>query len=99
MKPLAALTLAATLYHCLNHAFFKSLLFMCSGSVIHAMAGEQDMRRMGGLRAKIPYTYWTMLMGTLAIVWWTRNRRIPTLKFSYTPGKGESIELDWIQLR
>jgi len=58
---------AAGIFHLMTHAFFKALLFLAAGSVIHAMAGEQDMRRMGGLRAKIPYTYWTMLMGTLAI--------------------------------
>jgi NADH-quinone oxidoreductase subunit L len=58
---------AAGIFHLMTHAFFKALLFLAAGSVIHAMAGEQDMRRMGGLRRKIPYTYWTMLMGTLAI--------------------------------
>ena len=58
---------AAGIFHLMTHAFFKALLFLAAGSVIHAMAGEQDMRRMGGLRTKIPVTYWTMLMGTLAI--------------------------------
>ena len=51
----------------MTHAFFKALLFLCSGSVIHAMAGEQDMRRMGGLKKYMPVTYTTMLIGTLAI--------------------------------
>jgi NADH-quinone oxidoreductase subunit L len=55
------------IFHLFTHAFFKALLFLCSGSVIHAMGGEQDMRHMGGLRHKIPVTYWTMLIGTLAI--------------------------------
>jgi len=55
------------IFHLFTHAFFKALLFLCSGSVIHAMSGEQDMRRMGGLKDKIPITYWTMLIGTLAI--------------------------------
>src|ERR1017187_4865575 len=55
------------IFHLFTHAFFKALLFLCSGSVIHAMGGEQDMRHMGGLRHKIPITYWTMLIGTLAI--------------------------------
>jgi NADH-quinone oxidoreductase subunit L len=55
------------IFHLFTHAFFKALLFLCSGSVIHAMGGEQDMRYMGGLRDKIPITYWTMLIGTLAI--------------------------------
>ena len=55
------------IFHLFTHAFFKALLFLCSGSVIHAMGGEQDMRHMGGLRHKVPITYWTMLIGTLAI--------------------------------
>ena len=54
-------------FHLYTHAFFKALLFLGSGSVIHAMSGEQDMRRMGGLRQKIPWTYGTFLVGTLAI--------------------------------
>ncbi len=54
-------------FHLFTHAFFKALLFLGSGSVIHAMSGEQDMRKMGGLRAKIPVTFWTFLVGTLAI--------------------------------
>jgi NADH-quinone oxidoreductase subunit L len=55
------------IFHLYTHAFFKALLFLGSGSVIHAMSGEQDMRRMGGLRKKIPWTFWTFLVGTLAI--------------------------------
>jgi len=54
-------------FHLYTHAFFKALLFLGSGSVIHAMSGEQDMRRMGGLRGKIPWTFGTFLAGTLAI--------------------------------
>ena len=54
-------------FHLYTHAFFKALLFLGSGSVIHAMSGEQDMRRMGGLRKKVPWTYVTFLIGTLAI--------------------------------
>jgi NADH-quinone oxidoreductase subunit L len=54
-------------FHLFTHAFFKALLFLGSGSVIHAMSGEQDMRRMGGLRTKIPWTFWTFVVGTLAI--------------------------------
>jgi len=59
---------AAGIFHVLTHSFFKALLFMCSGCVIHAMSGEQDMRNMGGLRHKMPITFYTMLIGTLAIV-------------------------------
>ena len=57
----------AAIFHLFTHAFFKALLFLGSGSVIHAMAGEQDMRRMGGLRAALPITSATMLVGALAI--------------------------------
>ncbi len=57
----------AGVFHLMTHAFFKGLLFLAAGSVIHAMGGEQDMRKMGGLRKKIPVTFWTMFMGTLAI--------------------------------
>jgi NADH-quinone oxidoreductase subunit L len=55
------------IFHLYTHAFFKALLFLGSGSVIHAMSGEQDMRKMGGLRTKIPVTFWTFLAATLAI--------------------------------
>jgi NADH-quinone oxidoreductase subunit L len=58
---------AAGAFHLMTHAFFKALLFLGSGAVIHAMAGEQDMRRMGALRQYLPVTYITMLIGTLAI--------------------------------
>jgi NADH-quinone oxidoreductase subunit L len=54
-------------FHVLTHAFFKALLFLAAGSVIHAVSGEQDMRKMGGLRSKLPITFWTMLIGTIAI--------------------------------
>src|SRR5271169_5981508 len=55
------------IFHLFTHAFFKALLFLCSGSVIHAMGGEQDMRRMGELKNKIPVTHWTMFIGSVAI--------------------------------
>ncbi|MGA2508902.1 MAG: NADH-quinone oxidoreductase subunit L [Candidatus Acidiferrales bacterium] len=58
---------AAGIFHLMTHAFFKGLLFLAAGSVIHAMGGEQDMMKMGGLRSKIPVTYWTMFIATLAI--------------------------------
>jgi NADH-quinone oxidoreductase subunit L len=58
---------SAGVFHLMTHAFFKGLLFLAAGSVIHAMGGEQDMRKMGGLRKKIPWTFWTMFMATLAI--------------------------------
>ena len=58
---------SAAIFHLMTHAFFKALLFLCAGSVIHALGGEQDMRNMGGLRKKIPVTFWTMTIGTFAI--------------------------------
>ncbi|RUW58721.1 NADH-quinone oxidoreductase subunit L [Mesorhizobium sp. M7A.F.Ca.US.008.03.1.1] len=57
----------AAIFHLFTHAFFKALLFLGSGSVIHAVSDEQDMRRMGGLRKLIPTTYWMMVIGTLAL--------------------------------
>jgi NADH-quinone oxidoreductase subunit L len=57
----------AAMFHLVTHAFFKGLLFLCAGSVMHALGGEQDMRRMGGLWRKIPITFATMAVGTLAI--------------------------------
>jgi NADH-quinone oxidoreductase subunit L len=58
---------AAGIFHLFTHAFFKALLFLGSGAVIHALAGEQDLRRMGGLKGDLPITYWTFLVGALAI--------------------------------
>ncbi len=58
---------SAGVFHVVTHAFFKALLFLGAGSVIHAMSGEQDIRNMGGLRKKIPVTYYTFLIGTIAI--------------------------------
>jgi NADH-quinone oxidoreductase subunit L len=57
----------AAIFHLFTHAFFKGLLFLCCGSVIHAMGGEQDMRRMGGLWRKVPITYVTMWVGALSL--------------------------------
>jgi NADH-quinone oxidoreductase subunit L len=58
---------AAGIFHLYTHAFFKALLFLGSGAVIHALAGEQDLRNMGGLRRHLPITYWTFVVGALAI--------------------------------
>jgi len=58
---------SAGIFHLMTHAFFKGLLFLAAGSVIHAVGGEQDMRRMGGLRHHIPWTFWTMTAATFAI--------------------------------
>ena len=62
---------SAGIFHVVTHAFFKALLFLGAGSVIHALHGEQDLQNMGGLKSKIPITYWTLMMGAVAIagVW------------------------------
>ena len=65
---LGAGAFAASIFHLMTHAFFKALLFLAAGSVIHAMNGQQDIRKMGELRQKIPATYWTFLLAALAIV-------------------------------
>ena len=56
------------IFHLFTHAFFKALLFLGSGSVIHALSDEQDMRKMGGLRRHIPLTYALMVIGTLSLI-------------------------------
>ena len=58
---------SAGIFHLTTHAYFKALLFMGAGAVIHALDGEQDIRKMGGLRTKLPWTYWTFLIGGLAL--------------------------------
>jgi NADH-quinone oxidoreductase subunit L len=58
---------SAGIFHLMTHAFFKGLLFLGAGSVMHALSGELDMRKMGALRNKIPYTFWTFFIATLAI--------------------------------
>src|SRR5207244_1787837 len=57
----------AGIFHLMTHAFFEALLFLGAGSVLHALSGEQDMRRMGGLAPRLPWTHATMLIGTIAI--------------------------------
>ena len=79
---------AAGVFHVFTHAFFKALLFLGSGSVIHAMSGEQDMRNMGDLRAKIPTTYWTMFVATLAIA------GIPALRRFLLEGRNSLADVD-----
>jgi NADH-quinone oxidoreductase subunit L len=58
----------AGVFHLVTHAFFKALMFLGSGSVIHGLSGEQDMRQMGGLRSRMPWTFWTFTAGWLAII-------------------------------
>jgi NADH-quinone oxidoreductase subunit L len=87
---------AAAIFHLMTHGFFKGLLFLGSGSVIHAVHEEQDMRRMGGLAKKIPHTYRTMLIGSIAIA------GIPPLAgfFSKDEILGEAFKLgfQWVWL-
>jgi NADH-ubiquinone oxidoreductase chain 5 len=59
---------SVSLYHLSNHAFFKALLFLCAGTIIHSLADEQDLRRFGGLSLILPYTYSCMLIGSLALM-------------------------------
>ncbi|MGB6193469.1 MAG: NADH-quinone oxidoreductase subunit L, partial [Terracidiphilus sp.] len=58
---------SAAIFHLMTHAFFKALLFLAAGSVIHGLGGEQDLRKMGGLRKKLPVTFWTMTAAVFAI--------------------------------
>jgi NADH-quinone oxidoreductase subunit L len=77
---------SAGIFHLTTHAYFKALLFMCAGAVIHALGGEQDIRKMGGLRARMPWTYWTFIIGGLAIAgivpfagFWSKDAILGTL--------------------
>jgi NADH-quinone oxidoreductase subunit L len=83
----------AAIFHLVTHGFFKGLLFLGSGSVIHAVHEEQDMNRMGGLWRKIPITHWTMLIGTIAIA------GIPPLAgfFSKDEILGEAFKFGWYE--
>jgi len=84
---------SAAMFHLLTHAFFKAMLFLGAGSVIHAMHHEQDMRNYGNLRKKIPFTFWSMMIGTLAIT----GVGIPltTLGFAGFLSKDAIIESAW----
>ena len=64
---LAVGSFAGAMFHLMTHAFFKALLFLAAGSIIHALSGEQDIRKMGGMQKKVPWTYFVFLTGTLAI--------------------------------
>ncbi|MEM9198942.1 MAG: NADH-quinone oxidoreductase subunit L, partial [Pseudomonadota bacterium] len=82
----------AAMFHLFTHAFFKALLFLGAGSVIHAMHHEQDMRHYGGLRSRIPVTFWTMMLGTLAIT----GVGIPILYLGFPVGFAGFISKDVI---
>ena len=86
---------AGAIFHLMTHAFFKALLFLAAGSVIIAMHHEQDMRKMGGLKKYMPYTYWTSLIGSLALIgfpgtsgFFSKDALIEAVHESHIPGAG-----------
>jgi NADH-quinone oxidoreductase subunit L len=92
---LGASAYAAGIFHLMTHAFFKALLFLAAGSVIIGLHHEQDMRRMGGLRRHMPITYWTALVGTLALIgfpgfsgFFSKDAIIEAVHASGIPGAG-----------
>jgi len=92
---LGASAYAAGIFHLMTHAFFKALLFLAAGAVIIALHHEQDMRKMGGLKKYLPITYWTSLVGTLALVgfpgfsgFFSKDALIEAVHASHTPGAG-----------
>jgi NADH-quinone oxidoreductase subunit L len=92
---LGASAYAAGIFHLMTHAFFKALLFLAAGSVIIAMHHEQDIRKMGGLRKYLPITYWTSVIGTLALIgfpgfsgFFSKDALIEAVHASSTPGAG-----------
>ena len=92
---LGASAYAAGIFHLMTHAFFKALLFLAAGSVIIALHHEQDIRKMGGLRKYMPITYWTSVIGTLALIgfpgfsgFYSKDALIEAVHLSTTPGAG-----------
>ena len=90
---LGASAYSAGIFHLMTHAFFKALLFLAAGSVIIALHHEQDMRRMGGLRRYMPWTYWTLLIGAISSVgipgfagYYSKDSIIEAVHASHTPG-------------
>ncbi len=90
---LGASAYSAAIFHLMTHAFFKALLFLAAGSVIIAMHHEQDMRKMGGLKKYMPITYWTSLVGSLALIgfpglsgFFSKDTIIEAVHHSSTPG-------------
>ena len=92
---LGASAYAAAIFHLFTHAFFKALLFLAAGSVIIGLHHEQDMRKMGGLKRYMPVTYWTSLLGTLALIgfpgfagFFSKDAIIEAVHLSQIPGAG-----------
>src|SRR6185312_13065323 len=94
---LGASAYSVAIFHLMTHAFFKALLFLAAGAVIIAMHHEQDMRKMGGLRKYMPITYWTALIGSLALCgippfagFYSKDAIIEAVQLSTTPGAGSA---------
>src|SRR3990170_1448700 len=92
---LGASAYSAAIFHLMTHAFFKAVLFLAAGSVIIGLHHEQDMRRMGGLKKYMPWTYWTLLIGAIASAgippfagFFSKDAIIEAVKLSQTPGAG-----------
>ncbi|HET19085.1 MAG TPA: NADH-quinone oxidoreductase subunit L [Chromatiales bacterium] len=92
---LGASAYSAAIFHLMTHAFFKALLFLAAGSVIIAMHHEQDIRKMGGLRKYMPITFWTFLIGALALIgfpgfsgFFSKDAIIESIHYSTLPGAG-----------
>ncbi|MDR1350253.1 MAG: NADH-quinone oxidoreductase subunit L [Zoogloeaceae bacterium] len=92
---LGASAYSAAIFHLMTHAFFKALLFLAAGSVIIGMRHDQDMRRMGGLKKYMPFTHWTCLIGTLALIgapffsgFYSKDAIIEVVSLSTIPGSG-----------
>lgn len=92
----------AGIFHLTTHAYFKALLFLGAGAVIHALAGEQDMRQMGGLRSKLPITFWTFLIAALAISgippfagFWSKDEILGSLLAHASSGGGRLYYVLW----
>jgi NADH-quinone oxidoreductase subunit L len=84
------------IFHLTTHAYFKALLFMCAGAVIHALGGEQDMSKMGGLRRKLPLTFWCFVIGGLALAaiapfagFWSKDAILGVLLSKATANGGQ----------
>ena len=91
------------IFHLTTHAYFKALLFMCAGAVIHALAGEQDMRKMGGLREKLPFTFWAFVVSGLALAaifpfagFWSKDAVLGVILQHATTGGGAGWFALWI---
>ena len=97
---LGASAYSIAIFHLFTHAFFKALLFLAAGSVIVALHHEQDLRNMGGLRRRMPITYWTALIGALALVgfpgfsgFFSKDAIIEAVHHSQLPGAGFAFVL------